>query len=638
MSDVPHIVFLCRTPSKLERVIVHLKKVGFKPVTFTSVKAAITFMLKEQPKFIFVSWNYHPQPKKFLRTLNKTFSVNCIPLAESSDRTTSINITRSGFKDIVLYPASGETVLRIIERRKASQEKRDTGGTQSLSKIQIRVDANDVPPDGEWEPIPGKAKAWYFQTDVALKIFGKKNGRFIYQGDNIPERKINGKWNIDSKKGKLDFEILNVIEEGPETPIMEPLRQAILTEEEAAQKITNALGMSLEQIEIGAIRHENDGFSEEEIYQEEITKDIVLPGVEVDSVVDGIIQNLETGFLHDEEQRLKMDSKEGLAYIDPTDDNPDDLLQERGKSKQYEALEDEPEKERGYTHIKGERKEGRLSIIKGAEREKGDLIFQERKKIKTNHIQSGHDKADTQNDSTMETDEQGRYRPRIEGTKSDFALIVHASNISLKTKEAEEKADQIRDCTRLGIITITSRIYKGYFVCATGNNKRADLDRLEQIREMLSNTLMAEGHGPREMLVAEVEIPSINFKSWIKKHAVFVSYVQVGADEVAIGFIDADGYIPDFQIKAEKMVPVPLRTIQPNTALDFDMYLYLQKNDKYILYVKRHDMFFERQVLKENSSVQVCYLKAEHVDYYRIYCAKIFIISRAEENKKTKAS
>lgn len=661
MSKPTFVVFLCKQTSKLERVVVHLKKNGFKPYVFVSIKQVVAFMLKEQPRHIFISWNYNPEPIKFMRTLNKMFSTECIPFAENGDRTTSTAMTKSGFRDIVLYPVSGESVQRILDRRNgmaAQAAHREVDQTVSLSKIQIRVTADDIPELGQWEEIAGRPNMWYFKTDVKLKNFGKKNGRFIYSGERIPDRKPNGKWNIDHRKGKLEFEILNIVEESKQSAgeVYEAVEN--LTEDEAILRLTKAMGVSVDQIDKDA------GFSEEAIFQEERGKDISLVGAEVDSLADDIARNLETGFLDEEDRRIKLSNeakKQDSPDIEKEQTMEDEgvnlfkgdvkdpyysAIQEGQEAKNHKATQEGPGADGGHTIFKGEESVVGNHLTGMEDKEKSDLTIGDRAKEKENDGNFGD--VEYQRKSALiasSGNEEGKeklsriekkYRPKIEGTKSELALLVHTQNVTLKKIEGDDLDSPVlvNECTRLGVITIVSRMYKGYFVCATGENKRPDLDRLEQIREALMNKLTADGHGPRDMLVAEIDIPKINFKEWAIKNSNFISLAQVKGEEVAIAFIDANGKMPSEELsKSQRMQRIPFLSVVPDTVIDFDFYLYLPKNDRFILYVKRHDIYTHRQVRNVEKSNH-CYIRADHLDQYKIYCAKMYIWSKIDQSRK----
>lgn len=679
------VIIICRNTSRMERVGQFLVQCGYPTKVFDSLKPALKELIETRPRYVFVSWNINSSPRKLIRSINQTFKMECIPFAEWPDRDTSKAVARSGYANIMLYPVSGQGVQRLIERLENAKVQKDD--IKNLSKIQIKCSPDDIPSEGRWLSVPGRKKVWFFETEVKARLFGKKNGRFVYQGETIPEKLQNGKWKADLIKGKLDFEIINTFETKKTRDLIEA--QSNLTDEETIQKFSNSLGQTVDDFD----RQILISLSEEEVYQDEITKD--QQGQEVDSLMLDIAKNLEEGFLEkiqkeNEEKRNKIfmeQARDLEGYEDNNEayndayDNDDD---EGNKLKNETKSEENKNKSKTFSQ---QQRGGGISIIKGKKNKNG-IIIQEREQHKDysevkegfkeqeyKQVQKGSQQLDyneaqngdvdldydevqngdvalgnarqsyganyldigkTQNHGNVTKSQQtGKYEPRLCGAYTNLAKEVHAAHMNhYPTIDVDPK--KITTTKQVAVMCFDNRKLKGYFVMATSKYEEYSNEELKVFHDHIAESVKELGMKIKDGGVAIVDTPEFDFIGWMVENSQFSSFVQNGENESVIAFVPAGREMPTLEAEGGgHMVPIETNSILAGTKLTFDLYLFLEKNQKFILYVKRNDHVLSRQLDNlQQKQMNRFFIRIENAAAYRLYCAKFFIKTQIENSKK----
>lgn len=220
------------------------------------------------------------------------------------------------------------------------------------------------------------------------------------------------------------------------------------------------------------------------------------------------------------------------------------------------------------------------------------------------------------------TPEQIENDPRA--TKTD-SIILRG------TKEALDKscintnfaeASPIEEATNISCIVIESSRFSGYLITAMGKNKKIDEPFLAKVRERLFRFLRDAGETLEDADSMNLKIKEVPFEDWALEQAEFLRKSVHEGNEVAMAFFPCSkvravcGDSPD-----EEMTSTHLNELAGDVAVEFNVYIYLPKNKKYVLYTPRGSKFFsaqkERLLSQGVSNLHILKAETQDLDKYR---------------------
>jgi hypothetical protein len=181
----------------------------------------------------------------------------------------------------------------------------------------------------------------------------------------------------------------------------------------------------------------------------------------------------------------------------------------------------------------------------------------------------------------------------------------------------------IQDSSNVSCIIIVSPRFSGYLVTAMGKNKKIDEEFIEKVRLKLFKFLKDRGENvsddERSM---DMKIKQVNFEEWAAESAEFLKKSVHQGNEVAMAFFPKPDVKTEFkESAAQEMLAVDLKEIKTDVPLEFNVYLYLPRNSKYVLYTPEGGIMFKHQKdkLQREGVNEVHVLKedAEQVDSHR---------------------
>lgn len=201
----------------------------------------------------------------------------------------------------------------------------------------------------------------------------------------------------------------------------------------------------------------------------------------------------------------------------------------------------------------------------------------------------------------------------------------------------------LEDSTNVACIIIESSRFSGYLITAMGKNRKIDNTFLKTIQSRLLKFLKDNGEdiGNEENL--QLKIKKVDFEDWAIEKAEFLRKSVHNGDQVAMAFF------PYAQPKAkvgesaqEEMASVSIEDLQPDKEVDFNVYIYLPTNKKYVLYTPKGSVFYGKQKEKlMNQGVGKLHMLKSEVQDLTKYKAQNHLntlITDHEEKKKKKAS
>ena len=157
--------------------------------------------------------------------------------------------------------------------------------------------------------------------------------------------------------------------------------------------------------------------------------------------------------------------------------------------------------------------------------------------------------------------------------------------------------------SNMACLMIESTRFSGYLITAMGKNKVIDEAFLKKIQLRLSNFLKEHGEKLSHGESMQLNLKQVPFMPWALEQAEFLRRSSHMGDEVAMAFFPRAEIRANFGESAdEEMAAVQLHEFTSDTTVNFNVYISLPKNGKYVLYTPRGGVFYGKQ--KERLSGQ----------------------------------
>lgn len=159
--------------------------------------------------------------------------------------------------------------------------------------------------------------------------------------------------------------------------------------------------------------------------------------------------------------------------------------------------------------------------------------------------------------------------------------------------ETLQKVEKVKD----GLcVIIDCKEFTGYLVCAFGTPRTIDSQLTQFIYDRLQEYLKESGQGSLKTQLVDVELKSVDFNNWSQRQAEFLKKSIYRSEEIALAFFPTDSIQYDIGKSAqEDLASIPMHELEGNSQLEFNLYLYLEKNGKYILYVPEKGTLLNEQ-------------------------------------------
>jgi hypothetical protein len=234
--------------------------------------------------------------------------------------------------------------------------------------------------------------------------------------------------------------------------------------------------------------------------------------------------------------------------------------------------------------------------------------------------------------------------------KEKIALITEATQKALdetavKISKKGQAIGKVETVNNIACIVIETASFSGYLIAALGKNRSLDEIFMESVRKKLFNFLKAHGEIPDQEIETKamtLKIQDIEFEDWALEQAEFLkkSIHGADADEVAMAFFPNDNTKIKLEASvSEKMLKLNVDEIREDTELEFDLYIYMPENKKYLLYTQQGMRLYENQKgrLKDKGITHI-HLRKESAGAVKRYRAQNFLNEKISRFKKPKSA
>jgi hypothetical protein len=250
----------------------------------------------------------------------------------------------------------------------------------------------------------------------------------------------------------------------------------------------------------------------------------------------------------------------------------------------------------------------------------------EKRKQKYLYIK-GKEKELTQNDSLV-------IRGAVEAMDS---TTVHIEG----EDQTERSVKKLESSSNVFCITIESPRFSGYLVAALGKNRKMDDSFIDMVKQRLFSFLKANGESASEENSMDIKIKEVAFEDWAIQQAEFLRKSVHQGEEIAMAFFPNNNVTVKLEESAsDKMLKMSIDELKEDVPLEFDLYMYMPENDKYLLYTPQGRPLAGNQKgrLKEKGMTHM-HLKKESVGDVKKYRAQNFLNAKIEAfNQKKNGS
>ncbi len=200
--------------------------------------------------------------------------------------------------------------------------------------------------------------------------------------------------------------------------------------------------------------------------------------------------------------------------------------------------------------------------------------------------------------------------------------------------------NKIHKNSNIACITVESARFSGYLVVALAQDKVIDENFVDVIQKKLFSFLRENGEQVSEKEVMNLKLQEVAFQDWALQKAEFLKKSVHAGNEIAMAFFPAEIKETQFlESKNDKMLQISMADLREETAVEFDLYIYLPENDKYILYTPEKSTLYGNQKKRlQDKGVTHLHLKKESQGAVKKYKAQNYLNDKILEYHEKRAS
>ncbi len=222
--------------------------------------------------------------------------------------------------------------------------------------------------------------------------------------------------------------------------------------------------------------------------------------------------------------------------------------------------------------------------------------------------------------------------------ESDFKSFKSSINLAIEQIcDVESRAKSTIETTeKMGFIPIDSGRYCGYLTVAIAETQELRGVLLQELGINIAENLfeMGENIEPDEAVILDISDPDLI--DWAKKKSQVLIESQHNGAEIIISYIPKNQALPIIVEASTDMLTIDVIDIEPGKLLDFETYLHLPKNNKYIRYSRTGSTFSEKQIdkLSKKAKGRVAIKQDDNYNFKKNYIEKS-VNEELEQFKKT---
>lgn len=228
---------------------------------------------------------------------------------------------------------------------------------------------------------------------------------------------------------------------------------------------------------------------------------------------------------------------------------------------------------------------------------------------------------------------------RPPGERADSIIVrgtQTALDESVSLKDKPGSINEVKNSSHAACIIVESERFSGYLVAALGENRQIDKSFIDLVKTRLFSFLKAHGEIIKEQDDSmSIKIEQVDFEGWAVEQAEFLRKSIHDGDEIAMAFFPTqETTIKLEESVSEKMLKMDIRELKEDTAVEFDLYIYMPENNKYLLYTPEGRPLYgvQRDRLKDKGVTHM-HLRKESSHNVKKYRAQNFLNEKIQAFK-----
>ncbi len=240
-----------------------------------------------------------------------------------------------------------------------------------------------------------------------------------------------------------------------------------------------------------------------------------------------------------------------------------------------------------------------------------------------------------------EQNKQNKLTSRLDGAQ--LWIMSALADLSLKAVCIPGSTDsgpveKVRALTRITCLRVQTAKLSGYFIMAYGQNRTLDASWMSHLRGQLESYLESFDEDFSLTSPDELVIEEVNFNDWTKAQADFILNSIHQNAELVLAFFKDPSKITATPSTRRGYVELGINAI-PEEKVDFDIYVYLPQNARFVLYNPRGENFSESKKSKLISQgINSVHISKRSLDVVRQYHAQKFIEESTQPFREVSAS
>jgi hypothetical protein len=210
-------------------------------------------------------------------------------------------------------------------------------------------------------------------------------------------------------------------------------------------------------------------------------------------------------------------------------------------------------------------------------------------------------------------------------SKSASAFIEKSMEVAVEyaVKRTETETNPITTVTNGTVTLVRTPVSKGYVVGANAGNT-VDRDLAGKVGENLAKALKGFGQtGESDVTVHPVDLEGVAFQLWAEQNAQFMVNSQHGKDDIAFAYFLSKTIIERPDGKTELFALDLEEALIADREIDFEIYIHLPKNRKFVQYINRPTVFAAATKAKLlGRGIKEVFVRNEQFGLFEIYCVK----------------
>ncbi len=231
---------------------------------------------------------------------------------------------------------------------------------------------------------------------------------------------------------------------------------------------------------------------------------------------------------------------------------------------------------------------------------------------------------------------------KLNAGETKNTLISEATAEALKQSanidENSKEIIAVQNTANVACIVIESPRFAGYLIAAFGQNQGVDEKFLEVVKNRLFQFLKDRGEDVVQENGMNIKIKEVEFEGWAIEYADFLRKSVHEGQEMAMAFFPREDIKASVSESAsEQMAAVSVKDLKADVPLEFDLYVYLPNNNKYILYTPKGRTFMSKQKQKlVEKGVDKMHIRRESEQDLKKYRAQNYLNEKIEAFKTKK--